>query len=137
MVEELKNSIKWHKDKDYFVSAELRDDRQDSIWYDGLLFSYKYKGYRFSVIACGYVKIYYNEESFDSIYQTDITNDNRFNMAIKNGELDFGNNNWFELFVDKIDENGNTTEEIDNFVIDNITDCLDKGWVEDIVRGEE
>ena len=136
MVEELKNSIKWHKDKDYFVSAELRDDRQDSIWYDGLLFQYKYKGYRFSVVACGYIKIHYNEESFDSIYDTELKNDNDLKKAIKNDKIEWVNNNWFELFVDKIDENGNTTEEIDSFVIDNITDCLDKGWVEDIIKGE-
>lgn len=136
MIQELKDAIKWHNDKDYFMIGDLRDDRQDSIWYDDLLYLFDYKGYEFSVHAYGEIAFYYKGERYYSIYDTDIENDKQLYDAIDNGELDFINNNWYELFVDKIDDKGRVIEEIDNFVIDEITDCLDKNWIDELIEEE-
>lgn len=136
MIKELKDAVNWHKDKDYFMSTELREDRQDSNWYDGLLYSFKYKGHEFSVYAHGDIRIDYKGEIYHNIYDTDLKNDKDLQRALEKNELTWENNNWYELFVDKIDENGEQIEEIDSFVIDYITDCLDKEWVEDLVKGE-
>lgn len=136
MVKELQDAVKWHKDTNYFMSQELSDDRQDSNFYDGLLYAYKYKGYKFSVFAHGEIRIFYKGDRYSNIYDIGIKNDKQMKKAIENGDLDWENNNWYELFVDKLDEQGNVAEEIDSFVIDYITDCLDKEWVEDLVKGD-
>ena len=136
MIEELKNAVNWHKDKNYIISPALREDRQDSVWYNGLLYAYTYKGYRFSVYAVGDITIYYKEDTYHSIYDTDIKNDAELHKAVENNEIEWGNNNWYEMFIDKVDEKRNVVEEIDNIVIDNLEDCVDRDWIEDIVKGE-
>ena len=135
MIQELKNAFEWHKDKDYFINPMLADDKQDSIWYNDLVFSYDYKGYRFSVHAVGDIEFDYKGEIYCDIYDTDITNDEQFNKAIQNYEFEFYNSNWYELYVDKIDENGQFIDELGDFVIDNITDCVDKDWVKSFIEG--
>lgn len=136
MIKELNDAVKWHKDKNYIINPMLADNKEDSIWYSDLVFSFDYKGYCFSVHAFGDIEFDYKGETYYSIYETDITNDEQLHNAIQNGELEFYNNNWYELFIDKVDEQGKPIEEISNIVIDNITDCVDKDWVESLIKGE-
>ena len=101
-----------------------------------MLYSYDYKGYRFSVHALGDITIYYKEDTYHSIYDTDITNDEELHKAVENNEIEWDNNNWYDLVIDKIDDKGNVVEEIDYIVINNLEDCVDRDWIEDIIKGE-
>jgi hypothetical protein len=94
------------------IQDKLRHDRQDVIWYDGIIATMENEDFKITLNALGQIRFNYkdndfvfkggNHERFLSEIETVFDNDDTFYEMIHNDELSFENNNWFEISVETI-----------------------------------
>lgn len=128
----------------------LKRGREDSIWYDsGVLWFTIDKRFDYECRAVGDVRITYlptDEDVVSKGYQADdvvefledhgLTTDNKVSRAERNGELYFGNNNWFEDWLYDNVENCYIPmdgADISDGPFSTDLDYLDE-WIKDYIR---
>ena len=115
------------------------NDRKDSIWYGGDIVSIKIGKYFITIGAYGDIRACINGEYYvdkcnggsfvEYLNEQGIHNDEELSNAIKNGQLEFGNNNWFEAFIWD-DENKDYIETYDT-IIDELDENDDFEWLDE------
>ena len=90
---------------------DIHDDRidgcLDSFFYDGIIASAKHDGWEFQLFAVGDISIiidegnhYRNHQVDEAIREHELT-DEKLRMLDENGEIEWRNNNWFEVLWKK------------------------------------
>lgn len=114
----------------------IDDDHLDCTWYGGYIGGFQYEGYVVSVAAMGDVRVsgeykgvevdYVDKNNdgamshnSDASLRTAFESDKELYQAVEDGDIEFGNNNWIEVFVK--DPSG---KSLDSFVCDD-SDVLD------------
>lgn len=102
------------------VNQYIDNDHRDVLWYGGVIAVVEYKGHCFSLEARGEVHAAlldndgteiccsHDKLSLGSFYaemRKHIANDEELRTALEAGLLEFGNNNWLEIFVQDPDSN--------------------------------
>ena len=121
-------------------TQELDKDRLDSIWYGGLMVSIKTDNYEADIYAIGEIRAYINGEYYcdksdggkfkEYLEENNITNDKELRKAIDDDNIEFLNNNWFEVFV-QTDDGDEFSEVVDLEPND------DFAWLDDWVNEEQ
>lgn len=120
-------------------TEKIDNDRLDSIWYGGQMVNIKGDGYEADIYAIGDIRAWIKNEYYcdknnggmfkEYLEDNGITNDTELQQAIDNGEIEFENNNWFEVFV-QTDDGDEFSEVVDLEPND------DFAWLDDWVKEE-
>ena len=122
---------------DLFLGQNLYENKQDSIWYDGLIASFTYNNrYEVKVVAAGDTKVNidgytYKFPNRDDLYESGIKSDHDLFKKLNNGTFGWLENNWFEYSIYDKEKDDYLTDflETDN-VLDDLEDALDiKGYI--------
>ena len=117
---------------DLFLGQNLYENKQDSIWYDGLIASFTYNDrYEVKVVATGDTKVNidgctYKFPNWDDLYENGIKSDHDLFKKLNNGTFGWLENNWFEYSIYDKEKDDYLTDflETDN-VLDGLEDALD------------
>lgn len=133
----------------------IDDDHLDCVWYGGYIGGFRYEGYVVSVAIMGEVRVsgehngiavdYVDKNNdgamshnSDASLRTAFESDKELYQAVEDGDIEFGNNNWIEVFVK--DPSG---KSLDSFVCDDsnvldaccdiscMLDCLKANFIKD------
>lgn len=117
---------------DLFLGQNLYENKQDSIWYDGLIASFTYNNrYEVKVVATGDTKVNidgctYKFPNWDDLYENGIKTDHDLFKKLNNGTFGWLENNWFEFNIYDSQKDEYITDSLgtDN-VLDNLNQALE------------
>lgn len=126
------------------LTQNLYENKQDSIWYDGLIGYFIYKNrYQINIIASGDIKVEINNmaykyPSWDDLYENGIKSDHDLFKKLQEGTFSWIDNNWFEfnIFDKEKEEYITDVLETDN-VLDSLNDALDTNEYINFIRAYE
>lgn len=117
---------------DLILTQNLYENKQDSIWYDGLIGYFIYKDkYQVNIIVSGDIRVEINNEtykypSWDDLYENNIKSDYDLFKKLHDGSFSWLDNNWFEFNILDLGKNEYITDCLEsNNVLDGLDDALD------------
>lgn len=123
---------------------EMEQDKVDSVWYGGDMVNIQIGHYRVCITAAGEIRATIKGEVYvdknevgmfnEYLNENGIRNDDELQAAIENGDIVFGDNNWFELII--WDEDTKDYVECYDTVVD-LEPNDDFNWVEDLLKEYE
>lgn len=71
-------------------------DKQDSLFYDGVVIRVKYKNREWCLVACGEIQI--NHKDLGRVLPEEIADtDEQLNQIVDDGLIEIDSNNWYEV----------------------------------------
>lgn len=117
---------------DLVLTQNLYENKQDSIWYDGLIGYFIYKNrYKVNILVSGDVKVNMNDQTYkypnlDDLYENNIKSDYDLFKKLNDGSFSWINNNWFEFNIYDSQKDEYITDSLEtNNVLDNLDQALE------------
>tara|TARA_R100001015_G_C4514349_1_gene85108 strand:+ start:271 stop:645 length:375 start_codon:yes stop_codon:yes gene_type:complete len=78
------------------LENQTTKDKQDSLFYDGVVMRVRYKNREWCLVACGEIKI--NHKDLGRVLPEDVANtDKELYKLIDDGLLEIDSDNWYEV----------------------------------------
>ena len=131
------------------IYDDIREDRMDSVWYDGVVGSLEYDGVVIDIVAVGDVEAtlssgedadeYINMFNSSDFEDNNIYSDADLRQLEEEGKLYWDMNNWFEFSIYLKDDDRNTilhSDEMGYGVLGDLEEAFDIAWYIDEVIPE-